>query len=244
MTDITVDISQFIVSVPATKVREGVQNTQFPAALLFLLSHFAKQLVSQLAQEVAADIGMAEPIGIAAATIFAAPDFRFNGISLIDVLWAKYHRICPVLFGIRGRENTLAGRERVGWFQGTDMKEHGNRMKGFAAGFAAITLRDFSKSANSNPAPNHLFWTSLARILNTPPNERLSTQYVVVQNMLQVSVPRFIGFYGSAAVAALKKATGEFPTTGAKGPDGKMNPWADVLTSLPTQWQKDFSFTL
>ena len=73
MTDVTVDISQYIVSVPADKIKDGLQDTQYPAALLFLLSHFAKQLISQLAQEAAVDIGMAEPIGIATATIFAAP---------------------------------------------------------------------------------------------------------------------------------------------------------------------------
>lgn len=244
MTDVTVDISQFIVSVPATKVSEGAQNTQFPAALLFLLNHFCKQLMSQLAQEVAADISMAEPIGIAAATIFAAPDFRFNGISLIDVLWAKYHKACPVLFGMRGPENTREGRERVGWPPGMPEKERDDRMKGFAAGFAAITLRDFSKSANSNPAPNHLFWTSLARILNTPPAERVSTQYVVVQNMLQVSIPRFIGFYGSAAIAALRKATGEFPENGPRQENGRMNSRADLLRSLPGSWEKEYQFSL
>lgn len=244
MTDVTVDITQFIVSVPATKILEGVQNTQFPAALLFLLNHFCKQLMSQLAQEVAADISMAEPIGIAAATIFAAPDFRFNGISLIDVLWAKYHKACPVLFGMRGPENTREGRERVGWPPGMPEKERDDRMKGFAAGFAAITLRDFSKSANSNPAPNHLFWTSLARILNTPPAERVSTQYVVVQNMLQVSIPRFIGFYGSAAIAALKKATGEFAENGPREANGRMNSRADLLRSLPGSWEKEYQFSL
>lgn len=242
MTDVTVDISQFIVSVPATKVKEGMQDTQYPAALLFLLNHFAKQLINQLAQEVAADISMAEPIGIAAAMVFAAPEFRFNGISLIDVLWAKYHKVCPVLFGMYGPEDTAKGRESVGWPPGMPEKDRDDRMKGFAAGFAAITLRDFSKSANSNPAPNHLFWTSLARILNTPPERRVSTQYVVVQNMLQVSIPRFIGFFGSAAIAALKKATGEFPDNGPKV-NGRMNSRADLLKSLPSSWEKEFHFS-
>ena len=243
MNSVTVDISQFIVNVPATKVKQGVQKTQFPAALLFLLNHFAKMLINQLAQEVAADITMAEPIGIAAATVFAAPDFRFNGISLIDVLWAKYHKVCPVLFGMYGSENTHEGRAKVGWSPGMPEKDRDDRMKGFAAGFAAITLRDFSKSPNSNPAPNHLFWTSLARILNTPPDQRVSTQYVVVQNMLQISISRFVNFYGSAAIAALKKATGEFPESGPRV-GGRISSRADLLKSLPGSWEKEFRFAL
>jgi len=244
MSEITVDIAQFIVSVPEAKIKESVQNTQYPAALLFLLNHFAKQLVSQLAQEASVDTSMAEPVGIATATIFAAPEFRFNGISLIDLVWAKYHKVCPVLFGISGPESTSAGKQRVGWLNGIDAKEHVDRMRGFGAGFASITLRDFSKSVNSNPAPNHLFWTSLARILNTPPNERVSTQYVVTYNMLEHSVPRFVGFYGSAAITALKKATGDFPANGVRNAEGKLNSRATILMTLPSTWEKSLGFTL
>ena len=112
MQQIMIDITPYLVSVPPEKLQEYGGNTQYPAALLFLLNHFAKAIVSQLAQEVARDTHAADPIGILAVTMFSAPDFLYNGHSLIDVLWAKYHKVCPVLFGIHGLENSAAGRAR------------------------------------------------------------------------------------------------------------------------------------
>lgn len=250
MQQVMVDVTPYIVSVPSDKLQQGSANTQYPAALLFLLNHFAKALVSQLAQEVARDTLAADPLGILAVTIFAAPEFLFNGHSLIDVLWAKYHKVCPVLFGIYGSPKTPAGRARLGWHvdDGAEVspQEHYDRMTGFAAGFAALTLRDFTKSKNSSPAPIHLFWTSLARIVSTPNAEQSPTHYVVLSNMLKHSVPRFIAFYGAAALAALRAACVSFPSAGGPvGPSGS-GPDSTVLAvqSLPLTWQKDLNLTL
>jgi len=250
MQQIMIDITPYLVSVPPGKLQEGGGNTQYPAPLLFLLNHFAKAIVSQLAQEVARDTHAADPIGILAVTIFSAPEFRFNGHSLIDILWAKYHKVCPVLFGIHGTENSAAGRARLGWRidGGAEVspQEHYDHMTGFAAGFGAITLRDFTKSKNESPAPVHLFWTALARIISTPNNEQTPTQYIVLNNMLKHSVPRFIGFYGVAAIAALRTACIGFPSGG--GPPGPSGQGSDstvlAVQSLPHTWHKELHLTL
>lgn len=249
MQQIMIDVTPYIISVAPEKLQEG-GNTQYPAILLFLLNHFVKAIMSQLAQEVARDTQAADPIGILVVTIFAAPEFLFNGHSLIDILWAKYHKVCPVLFGIYGSTKTAAGRARLGWRieDGTEVssQEHYDHMVGFAAGFGAVTLRDFTKSKNKSPAPVHLFWTSLARIVSTPNNEQTPTHYIVLSNMLKHSVPRFIGFYGAAALAALRTACVTFPSGGGPpGPSGT-GPDSTVLAvqSLPLTWQKDLNLTL
>jgi nucleoporin GLE1 len=250
MQQIMFDVTPYIVSVPSGNLQEVGGSTQYPAALLFLLNHFAKAIVSQLAQEVSRDTHAADPIGILAVTMFSAPDFLFNGHSLIDVLWAKYHKVCPVLFGIYGPEGSQAGRARLGWRidDGAEVKpqDHYDQMTGFAAGFSAITLRDFTKSKNKSPAPVHLFWTALARIVSTPNNEQTPTHYVVLNNMLKHSVPRFIGFYGTAAIAALRTACIGFPSGG--GPPGPSGSGSDstvlAVQSLPHSWQRDLNLTL
>jgi nucleoporin GLE1 len=249
MHQVMIDITPYIASVPPEKLQEG-GNPQYPAALLFLLNHFAKAIMSQLAQEVSRDTLAADPIGILAVTMFSAPEFLYNGHSLIDVLWAKYHKVCPVLFGITGTEKSAAGRARLGWRVdgGSEVspQEHYDHMTGFAAGFAAITLRDFSKSRNESPAPIHLFWTAMARIVSTPNNEQTPTHYVVLYNMLKHSVPRFIGFYGLAAIAALRSACIVFPSGG--GPQSASGTGSDstvlAVQALPHSWKKDLNLTL
>lgn len=250
MQQVMIDVTPYLVSVPSEKLREGNANTQYPAPLLFLLNHLAKAIMSQLAHEASRDTTTAEHVGILTVTIFSAPEFLYNGHSLIDVLWAKYHKVCPVLFGIHGSHRTVAGRARLGWRMEdgaeVSVQEHHDHMTGFAAGFAAVTLRNFEKSKNKSPAPIHLFWTSLARILSTPNAEQTPTHYIVLYNMLKHSVARFVQFYGVAALAALRAACVTFPSGGGpQGPSGS-GPDSTVLAvqSLPLAWQKDLNLTL
>lgn len=249
MQQIMIDVTPYIVSVPAERLREGGANTQYPAILLFLLNHLVKAVISQFAQEVSRATHAADPIGILVVSMFSTPELLWNGHSLIDILWAKYHKVCPVVFGIYGSEKSAAGRTRLGWHiedgAHVDIQEHQDRMIGFGAGFGAITLRDFTKSKNVSPAPVHLFWTSLARILNTPKDEQSPTQYVVLNSMLKHCVQRFISFYGTAAIAALRTACIDFPSTGPAGPGGQGADAAVVaVQALPRYWQKELNFTL
>ena len=196
------------------------------------------------------DAKTADAIGILAVMVFARPQYLFNGQSLIDILWAKYHKHCPVLFGITGSERTSQGRQKLGWhIDGSNSfvrdQEHYDRMSGLGAGFAAITLRDFSKSKNANPAPNRIFWESLARILNTPKQEVQPTHFVVLKAMTNESVPRILRTFGGAGLAVLRQALIYFPKE--KGPqdeNGRKLPAVTAVEAMPMVLQREQHLTL
>lgn len=134
---------------------------------------------------------------------------------MVDILMAKFRVVCPVVFGYRGSEKTEQGRTRLGWRrEGSGWiaeQQHIDRMMGLGVGYASIALRDFSKSQNANPWPPSRYWTAMANIVNTPPAEISNTQCVVLRSMVELYEDKFLNFYGSAGVAALRKALVEFP---------------------------------
>jgi nucleoporin GLE1 len=182
---------------------------------LYLINIFAKSIISQFINEGGANPKAADPIGVVAAQIFSNKEFQWRGKSLIDILLAKFRVVCPVLFGFRGSDQTERGRLAIGWKKdgGVWMPEqlHNDRMTGLGAGFASISLRDFSKASKVNPYPPTNYWKAMAFILNSPVHEISSTQYVVLKSMIDGHEQRFINFYGNAALAALRLALIEFP---------------------------------
>jgi nucleoporin GLE1 len=193
------------------------EDSQFPSLLVYVLNIFSKAIISQFGGESGISIKAAEPAGVLVAQIFAATEFQFKGHSLIDILLAKLHFSCPVLWGVCGDEKTPEGRLRLGWRRedGAFVTEarHHERVSGFGAGFASISLRNFTKSRSRNPFPPTHFWECLANILNVPPSEVQLTHLFVLKAMLENSAERFIQFFGSAAVAALRLALVDFPAT-------------------------------
>jgi nucleoporin GLE1 len=98
----------------------------------------------------------------------------------------------------------------MGWKHHNE-SEHYALTKGLSAGFAAITLRDFSRSKMTSAAPNRLFWQALSRILNVSATRRIPSHYNALEGLLDSAfIPRFISLYGQAAIAALKLAVREF----------------------------------
>lgn len=197
-------------------VEGAVHNgPQLPAVFIYLLSHLSKAMIHQFASEVGANPKSAEPIGIVAAHLFSNPDFHWRGKSMIDILIAKFRVACPVLFGARGNDRTEAGRLAVGWRRedGRWISEqaHSDRMTGLGAGFASISLRDFSKASKKNPYPPSHYWTAMAKIVNSPPALISNTQYTVLKAMIDGHETRFLQFYGNAAIEALRTALVEFP---------------------------------
>ncbi|KAI7269032.1 hypothetical protein KC335_g6712 [Hortaea werneckii] len=236
MSDISVDPSEFILY-PEQPPTSSTAEKRYPACLLYLLSRFAKSAIAQLIQEAGMETETADGVGVLLVTIFSVPAYRWNGQSLIDVLWAKYHVVCPPLFGITGSQNTPAGRKRLGWWteNSTFITEaiHYQRMRGLGAGFSALTLRDFSRSANPNPAPNRLWWEALARILNLPPGQPQLTHYVLVKALLADHVPRILQIFAAAGKAVVRKATAEFPQKGPRRENGVPFSEVTALDSLP-----------
>jgi len=193
------------------------EQSQCPSLLVYVLNIFSKAIIAQFGGESGISIKAAEPAGVLVAQIFAIPEHQFNGHSLIDILLAKLHYSCPVLWGVYGDESTPGGRLRLGWRRedGAFVSEsrHHERVSGLGAGFASIALRNFAKSRLRNPFPPTNFWECLATILNVPPHDVQPTHLFVLKAMLENSVERFIQFYGSAAIAALRQALVKFPAT-------------------------------
>jgi nucleoporin GLE1 len=211
-----VDPGMFMLSKPAPVEGSHNNGNTLPVLFIYLLNNFSKAMVSQFIDEAGVAPKTADPIGVIAVSVFSQAELCWRGVSLIDILICKIRVVCPVLFGIRGSEKTEEGRARLGWRRGegdewVSDQVHSTRMTGLGAGYAAISLRDFSKSSNKNPYPPTMYWQSMASIVNTPPEETSSTQYIVLKAMIENYEKRFLGFYGSAARAALQVALVDFP---------------------------------
>jgi nucleoporin GLE1 len=194
---------------------QPVQPFPVPKVFLYMVNYTCKVIVRQMSVD-CIDAGFAEPLGVCTATMFAQPDFKPQGHSMADMFLAKFHRSLPPLFGIFHDELTVEGRNKLGFR--TDA--HGSRenwvsnAKGLARGYAAVTLRDFSRSKNQNPFPNRLYWESIARISTTPQPQQLMLHFAILDGLLDPHfIPRFIRCYGGYALAALRLAIIDFPTT-------------------------------
>lgn len=231
----SVDITQYLVSGDPTVILNA-SDKRYPAVLLYLLHQLGKRAIKQLIGESGVDTEMADPLGILIIQIFARPDYSWNGQSVIDVLWAKYHVLCPQLFGINSREGS--GNEYYG------------QVTGLSAGFSALTLRDFSKSRNKNPAPNRLWWESIARILNTPANEIQLTHYIIVKSLIEDFVPRILQIFGGAGLAVLRKAIRDFPQKGPRsqprrpGEEARLLPEVMAVENMQVTLQQKYGLML
>lgn len=198
----------------------------------FFLCMFAQQIVKILVSYVIGEPKRAEPIGLMISTIFGNPQIQYERRgdsamkqSLFPILLAKYHRVCPALFGITGDQTTSAGKLKMGWalqpapddnapkttFVGE--QDHYDRMKGLAIGYASFALRNFSnQQAMSNPYPPINFWRSVAMINNLPPDQVQPTHVLVLRWMFgSGGIDRFLLFYGAVGVAVLREVFVEFP---------------------------------
>ena len=211
-----IDPGDFVLE-PREPVDGAVHNgPQLPSLFLYLINIFSKAVIAQFISEGGANPKQAEPIGVVVAKVFSTPEFCWRGRSLVDILVAKYRVVCPVLFGFRGSEKMEQGRLRLGWRRDggggwISEQQHGDRMTGLGAGFAAIYLRNFSRAKHANPCPPRDYWAAMARIVNTPPDQMSDTQCLVLKAMIQHHEAQFLGFFGSAALAALRVALVDFP---------------------------------
>lgn len=238
------DVTQFLVDnkQPSDAPRE------YPAQLLYLLNHFSKCIIRQIIAEVSLDPAIGNPIGILAVSVFARPNYHFNGHSLIDIFWAKYHKRCPVLFGISGNEQTAQGRMRIGWHRnGDDLApdQYYLGIRGLGMGFANITLRSFANSKNKNPAPSWIFWQGIARVLNIAASEVQPTHFELLKAVIEHCTEKMIKVFGSAAIAMIRHATTTFPAlheSSLQTPAARSS--AVALKSLPHILQQKYQLPL
>ncbi|RDA87690.1 hypothetical protein CP532_3799 [Ophiocordyceps camponoti-leonardi (nom. inval.)] len=210
-----VQVSRFVADPREPVSGNRIDDENLPSLFIYLLNVCAKGIINQFINECGANPKAADPIGVFTAHLFSQPDFQWRGKSLIDILLAKFRIVCPVLFGSRGNDKTEQGRSALGWRKDGPAwiteQNHNDRMAGLGAGFAAISLRDFSKTSKTNPYPPSHYWKAFSLIVNTPAAETSNTQCVVLRAMIDGHDRRFIDLYGNAAIAALRLALVDFP---------------------------------
>lgn len=210
----SVDIRRFL-AYPPKEIADSEHKV--PALLIYGLNIFAKCLISALITEASINPAHAESIGIVAAQIFSMDSFIYQGIHMSDILWAKYRVVCPALWGFNGDDKTEEGKLALGWWREEASgpfiadQAHLDRMTALGAGFSAITLRNFGKSARRNPFPNIIFWDSINKILAIPAAEMRDTQITLLHTMLRFSGERILTFFGRFGLSLLQRAIIKLP---------------------------------
>ncbi|KAK5090921.1 hypothetical protein LTR05_001099 [Lithohypha guttulata] len=215
------------------RLTEALQSPA-PVAAYFICV-LAQQVVKIFTSYVHGAPERAEPIGIMLTSIFALKELQFprqgsdlaekeRSQSLFPIFLAKYHRVCPALFGISANQGTLPGKQRLGWAMLPAADEgaskttfvsdqtHYDRMTGLAIGYSSFALRNFSAASVSNPYPPVHFWKSLAQIINMSPELVQPTHVCILRHMFgSGGIGRFLLFFGAVGVAVLREAYVEFP---------------------------------
>jgi nucleoporin GLE1 len=225
-----IDARRYILS-PSSDINAlPASECQISGKFIYLLNFCAKAGVQQMKGASIAAYNSAEPLGITLAMIFGYSALRWRGESFIDILLAKLHKKCPILFGIYGPEKTERGRQRLGWVADDSEKSgyvadqtHYDDMAGYGMGWAGLTLRDFKKSKTAtNSCPPWNYWRTMSFLLNTSPAETTATHFVVLKGMIEHYADKFIQNYGQAATVAMRKAVVEFPRTHSGQAKGNM----------------------
>ena len=207
-----VPVTEYLFSPP-----QGTPDPNGPALLLYLLNILAKSLIAQFVSESGVSPQSADAIGIIGSSVFAQNEFRWAGeFTLIDVLIAKFHVVCPVVFGIYGPEDSVQGKQRLGWKRDENgafvtEQRHSERMTGLGAGYASIALRNFDKSKLKSPYPVYHYWRALANITNVPSDEATTTHFIVLKSLIENNEGRILDFFGNAGIVALRHAVIDFP---------------------------------
>lgn len=235
----TVDIRPFLVNQTIPPLANE-QEAQYPAFLLYMWIMFEKFLLKQFEKEASNEDGrIIQEIGLIAASLFADQKYMWKGISLIDVLLAKMHHICPILFGVRGSMNTVQGQKRLGWMPIDKQPPTGEiymqRIRGLSAGFAAMSLRAFK----TVPAlPMSEYWRVVVHVCNTPSEDLYPGHFAILGGLLRDFYKKFLGFYGVQARGVLRRAIVDLP---ARAPE-RCKEAAGIISVFQEQWKKENLF--
>jgi nucleoporin GLE1 len=233
----TVDIRPYLVSQEIPQLANEAE-AQYPAFLLYMWICFEKFVLKQFEKEAAsADGRTIQEIGLIAASLLADQRYMWKGIPLTDIVLAKLHRICPILFGIRGTMQTAEGRIRLGWLpidkSQPSEEQYGQRMRGLGAGFAALSLRSFNAKAPAVPMSE--YWRAIVSICNTPTDSLWPGHFALLYGLTRDYYKKFLGFYGAQARGVLRRATIDLP---ARAPPHCKDAAGPVAT-LPLGWAKE-----
>jgi nucleoporin GLE1 len=232
----TVDIRPFLVNQIIPPLANEAE-AQYPAFLLYMWIMFEKFLLKQFEKEASNEDGrIIQEIGLIAASLFADQKYMWKGVSLIDVLLAKMHHICPILFGVRGSMSTVEGQKRLGWMPIDKQPPTGEiymqRIRGLASGYAAMSLRAFK----TVPAlPMSEYWRLVVLACNTPSQDLYPGHFAILNGLLRDFYKKFLGFYGVQARAVLRRAVVDVP---ARAPE-RCKEAAGIISVFQEQWKKE-----
>jgi nucleoporin GLE1 len=233
----TVDIRPYLISQDIPPLANEAE-AQYPAFLLYLWICFEKFVLKQFEKEAAsADGRTIQEIGLIAASLLADQRYMWKGIPLTDIVLAKLHRICPILFGIRGRMDTAEGRIRLGWLPidkaSPSEEQYGQRMRGLGAGYAALSLRSFNAKAPAVPMSE--YWRAIVSICNTPSDALWPGHFAILYGLIRDYYKKFLSFYGAQARGVLRRATIDLP---ARAPP-RCKDAAGPVSVFPLSWRKE-----
>lgn len=236
----TIDIRPFIVSHQLPQLSNEAE-AQYPQMLLYAYICIEKQVLKQFEQEAANEDGrIIQELGAIVASLLIDKNFVWREVPMTDLLLAKLHRACPILFGIQGTMNTEAGQSRLGWIkiagEAPQVNTYNQRMLGLGAGYAALSLRHVPQPA----IPISEFWRALASICNTPSPKLFGGHFMVLKGLLKDHPKKIIGFYGAAGRALLRKATTDVP---ARAPPHTKDA-ANLVEVLPDVWGASLGLSL
>lgn len=201
---------------PNSNNQPWITDELVPSAFIYLWNIFAKSVIRQFKEEASVKVASAQHIGIVCSTLFAKYELQWRGRSMIDILIAKFRKEIPILFGVKGNEATEGGRAAINWAkmgngQWTDSSTHNNTMTGLAAGFSAIALRNYGRSAMENPYPPPKWWNAFAAVTKVAPQHVSNTHYTILKAMIQGNEERITAFFGDKGAAAITHALYVFP---------------------------------
>lgn len=232
-----IDIRPYIISQDIPQLANEAEAA-YPAFLLYMWICFEKFVLKQFEKEAAsADGRTIQEIGLIAASLLADQRYMWKGIPLTDIVLAKLHRICPILFGIHGKMDTAQGRIRLGWLSvggaNPSDEQYAQRMRGLGAGYAALSLRSFNAKAPAVPMSE--YWRAVVSICNTPTDSLWPGHFALLYGLIRDYYKKFLTFYGAPARGVLRRATIDLP---ARAPP-RCKDSAGPVSVLPLSWQKE-----
>jgi nucleoporin GLE1 len=235
-----IDIRPYIVSHQIPQLSNEA-DAQYPALLLYAWICFEKSVIQQWNQEAASeDHTIIQELGLIAASLYSDPKYQWKGaVPLTDTLLAKLHRVCPMMFGISGNMTTKQGLARLGLdkYGGSDtnLNSYLQMATGVGAGYAALSLRQFS---GKNPAvPMADYWRAVAFICNTPSEALYPGHFMCLKGLLRDFIKKFLTFYGAPAKAVVRRATRSLPDRAPRERPG-MKDAADIVRTMPDTWKR------
>lgn len=231
-----IDIRPYLVSHSIPSLANEAE-AGYPAFLLYVWICFEKFLLRQFEKEAANDDGrIIQEIGLIAASLLGDQKYMWKGIPLTDIVLAKLHRVSPLLFGVQGTMRTVEGRVRLGMRPDSTLDGYNQRLRGFGAGFASMSLRTYTSKAPALPMAE--YWRAIVSICNTPPEHLYPGHFALLKGLLRDYYKKFLGFYGVPGMGVLRRATVDLPV---RAPE-RCKDAAGTVSVLREDWKKEKIF--